>query len=178
MKSAIKAVQYKLFKFVQAQALDAKRGIAMGKAKKEISMFHMFDKRLGSFHGRELIQDDTVVQAITGAYSYEPNAAFVGDRIIINTAFASIPAEYQEAVFFHELAHIELKHQKNPLLYMIQSRLGFGYGLQMEYEADEYSAMKGAKMLEALEFLLDAVPASNNRANNLRLKRLRSICNV
>ena len=167
-----------VIKFVKRQIADTKRGIDMAKAKQSISIVHILNKRLGAFHGYELFQDDVVVQAYTGAYSHEPNAIFLGDKIIVNTAFDTVPPEYQKAIFFHELAHLEFKHKPNPVLYPIQARLGFGYGLQMEYEADEYSAMKGAKMLQALEYLAEQQPGSPNRAVKLRLKRLRDICNV
>ena len=164
--------------FVKHQMVDVKRGIAMAKAKQNVSMFHILSKRLGSFHGHELFQDDEVVQAYTGAYSHEPNAIFIGDKIVVNTAFNSIPSEYQEAVFFHEVAHLEFKHKPNPFLYPIQARIGFGSGLQMEYEADEFSAMKGAKMLQALQYLSDQQSGTQSRAVKLRLKRLRSLSNV
>ena len=164
--------------FVKHQIADVKRGVDMAKAKQKVQLFHILTKRLGSFHGHELFQDDEVVQAYTGAYGHEPNAIFIGDKIVVNTAFNSIPSEYQEAVFFHEVAHLEFKHKPNPFLYPLQARIGFGYGLQMEYEADEYSAMKGAKMLPALEYLADLDPSRNNRAVRLRIKRLRNICNV
>lgn len=174
----MKSLKQNVIAFVKHQMVDVKRGIHMANAKKAISVFHILEKRIGSFHGYALYRDDIAVQACTGAYGYEPNAIFAGDKIIVNTAFEAIPAEYQEAIFFHELAHIEFKHQPNPILYPIQARLGFGYGLQMEYEADEFSAMKGAKMLQALEYLSEHQPGSPNRAVKLRLKRLRDICNV
>ena len=172
------SLKQNVIEFVKHQIADAKRGIDMAKAKQNVSVFHILSKRLGAFHGYELFQDDEVVQAYTGAYGYEPNAIFIGNKIVVNTAFETVPTEYQEAIFFHELAHLEYKHKPNPLLYPLQARLGFGYGLQMEYEADEYSAMKGAKMLPALEYLADLDPTRNNRAVRLRIKRLRDICNV
>ncbi len=48
----------------------------------------------------------------------------------------------------------------------------------MEYEADEFSAMKGAKMLQALQYLSDQQSGTQSRAVKLRLKRLRSLSNV
>ena len=48
----------------------------------------------------------------------------------------------------------------------------------MEYEADEFSAMKGAKMLEALEYLVSSHPTQMNRAAKLRIKRLKELGNV
>lgn len=174
----MKSLKQNVIAFVKHQMVDVKRGIAMAKAKQNVSMFHILSKRLGSFHGYELFQDDEVVQAYTGAYGHEPNAIFIGNKIVVNTAFETVPPEFQEAIFFHELAHLEYKHKPNPLLYPLQARLGFGYGLQMEYEADEFSAMKGAKMLQALEYLSEHQPGSPNRAVKLRLKRLRDICNV
>lgn len=168
----------KVIDFVKYQINDAKRGIDMAKAKKEISIFHTLAKRIGAFHGIELYQDDTVVQAVTGSYGHEPNAIFADGKIVINTAFGTIPTEYQEAIYFHELGHLQKNHQPNPILYPMQARLGFGAGLQMEYEADEFSALKGAKMLEALEYLADLYTNQKNRAVTLRIKRLKELGNV
>ena len=178
MKATIKLLQHKLAKFVKYQNADVKRGVDMAKAKQKIQLFHILTQRLGSFHGYELFQDDEVVQAYTGAYGHEPSAIFIGDKIVVNTAFESIPTDYQEAIFFHELAHIQKNHRPNPFLYPIQARIGFGSGLQMEYEADEFSAMKGAKMLQALQYLSDQQAGTQSRAVKLRLKRLRSLSNV
>ena len=168
----------KTVKFVKEQMFDAKRGIAMAKAKKEISIFYVLDQRLGSFEGQEVYRDDVAVQAITGAYGYEPNAIFVDGKIVVNTAFESIPPEYQEAVFFHELGHIQNNHQPNQLMYFIQSHLGCGYAMKIEYEADEFSALKGAKMLEALVYLTEQFPQYQNRSVALRIKRLKVLGNV
>ena len=168
----------KVLDFVTYQINDAKRGIDMAKAKKEISIFHVLAKRIGAFHGIELYQDDTVVQAVTGCYGHEPNAIFIDGKIVINTAFETIPTEYQEAIYFHELGHLQKNHQPNPILYPIQARIGFGTGLQMEYEADEFSAMKGAKMLEALEYLKDLYTNQKTRSVTLRIKRLKELGNV
>ena len=178
MKATIKLLQHKLAKFVKYQIADTKRGVDMAKAKKQIELFHILEKHIGSFHGVELHKDDIVVQAITGSYKYEPNAIFIDGKIVVNTAFESVPTDYQEAIFFHELAHIQKNHRPNPFLYPIQASIGFGSGLQMEYEADEFSAMKGAKMLQALQYLSDQQAGTQSRAVKLRLKRLRSLSNV
>ncbi len=111
MKATIKLLQHKLAKFVKYQIADTKRGVDMAKAKKQIEIFHILEKHIGSFHGVELHKDDIVVQAITGSYKYEPNTIFIDGKIVVNTAFESVPTDYQEAIFFHELAHIQKNHR-------------------------------------------------------------------
>lgn len=163
---------------VKQQMVEAKRGIDVLKAKRDVSTFYILEKHIGTFHGYELYRDDIPVLAYTGAYSYEPNAIFINEKIIINSAFESLPSEYQEAILFHELGHLVLKHRPNRVLYPIQAKLGFGQGLRLEYEADEFSTMKGAKMLQALEYLCELGGGYDNRVIRLRIKRLRELNNV
>ena len=51
MKATIKLLQHKLAKFVKYQIADTKRGVDMAKAKKQIEIFHILEKHIGSFHG-------------------------------------------------------------------------------------------------------------------------------
>lgn len=174
----MKSLKRHVVNFVKQQMVDAKRGIDVIKAKREVSVFHILEKHIGTFHNYQLYRDDLAVLAYSGAYSYEPNAIFVDEKIIINSAFESLPSEYQEAILLHELAHIVLKHRPNRILYPIQASVGFGYGLQIEYEADEFSTMKGAKMLETLEYLQELQAEYDSRSVRLRIKRLRKLNNV
>lgn len=172
-------LKQKVIALVKEQIADAKRGVEAGKAKREISFLHVLGRNVGAFHGLEIHVDNLVVQAFTAAYGdIEPNAILADGKIIINEAFNTLDAKHQEAIYFHELAHLQKEHRPNPILYPIQTRMGFGYGIQMEYEADEFSALKGADMLGALQFLYDEHPAYRNRATSLRIKRLKVIGNV
>lgn len=147
------------------------------RAKRNISMFHLLTNRVLVIEDVSVYLDDEVVLASTGTRSNQPNAVALCDgKIIVNTAAHSLPPEIFEALVLHELCHVKSQHRPNPALYPMQATLGFGYGLQMEYEADEYAISKGAKVVELLEALIEH--SGNTRALQLRLKRAKDLTNA
>ena len=162
-------------------ANKTREGVALARdvqrAKRNTSMFHLLTNHVLVIEGVNVYLDDEVVLASTGARSHQPNAVAMSDgKIIINTAAHSLPPEILEALVLHELCHVKAQHRPNPVLYPMQSVLGFGYGLQIEYEADEYAISKGAKVVELLETLIEHL--GNNRALRLRLKRAKDLTNA
>lgn len=175
----MKFLKEKVLSMAKYQLDEIKRGRDGIKAKQNISLFHLLPKQHSTFEGLPIYCDNIVVQAITLSYGHtEPNAVLIDGKIFINDAFCKYSEAHKEAILFHELAHHQFQHKPNPILYPIQAGLGFGYGLQIEYEADAYSASKGANMLGALEYMYNTYPSYRNRAIRLRISRLRDICNV
>lgn len=148
------------------------------RAKRNISMFHLLTNRVLVIEDVSVYLDDDVVLANTGARPQQPNAVSfaAAKQIVINSAASALDPEILEALLLHEVAHVKKAHRPNPVLYPIQAELGFGYGLQMEYEADEYAISKGAKVVELLEALIEHL--GNTRALQLRLKRAKDLTNA
>lgn len=147
------------------------------KAKQAVGGFYLVNNCICEVEGLRVFLDDTVVLANTGARSHQVNAvAFQNGTIVVNTAASQLPAHILEALVYHEAAHVKKAHKPNPILYPAQATLGFGYGLQMEYEADEYALAKGARVVELLEVLIEA--NGSNRALRLRLARAKALSNA
>ena len=148
------------------------------RAKRNISMFYLLTNRVLVIEDVSVYLDDDVVLANTGARPQQPNAVSfaAAKQIVINSAASALDPEILEALLLHEVAHVKKAHRPNPVLYPIQAELGFGYGLQMEYEADEYAISKGAKVVELLEALIEHL--GNTRALQLRLKRAKDLTNA
>lgn len=147
------------------------------RAKHKIGFLHFMTNCTHTIEGVRVFLDDDVVLASTGARPQQPNAvAFEDGKIVINSAAFALDPEILDALLLHEVAHIKKAHRPNPLLYPIQAVVGFGYGLQMEYEADEYAILKGAKVVELLEELIEKT--DNTRALRLRLKRAKDLTNA
>lgn len=148
------------------------------RAKHKIGFIHFMTNCTHTIEGIKVYLDDDVVLANTGARSQQPNAvSFTAEnQIVINSAASALDPEILEALLLHEVAHVKKAHRPNPVLYPIQAVLGFGHGLQIEYEADEYAIAKGAKVVELLETLIEHL--GNNRALRLRLKRAKELTNA
>lgn len=147
------------------------------RAKRKVSFFHIMTKCVLVVEGVKVFLDDEVVLAYTGARSSVPNAcAFQDGQIVINSAAKELPSQVFDALIQHELAHIKKAHKPNPVLYPAQAILGFGYGLQMEYEADEYALAKGTRVVELLETLIEQ--NGSTRTLRLRLARAKALSNA
>lgn len=148
------------------------------RAKNKIGFIHFMTNCTQTIEDIKVYLDDDVVLANTGARPQQPNAVSfaAAKQIVINSAASALDPEILEALLLHEVAHVKKAHRPNPVLYPIQAELGFGYGLQMEYEADEYAISKGAKVVELLEALIEHL--GNTRALQLRLKRAKDLTNA
>lgn len=83
-----------------------------------------------------------------------PMAMVVPDQpyIYVNAALLALPRSMRDGLLAHEVGHLHLEH-KPPLAYTLQAYFGFGKGLELEMEADEYALELGYNPLPYLEHI-------------------------
>jgi Zn-dependent protease with chaperone function len=147
-------------------------------AKQDTSVFCPLVNVVGQFGNYVIFHNNKLVLAMTGNYSHEPGIVCTTERqILVNDAFLKFPEDVQQAFICHEQGHLELEHTR-PFLYILQILLGFGKGMEMEYEADKYSFEKGYNMLKAVEYFEEAIAHQGTaRSTKLRIKRLKELSN-
>ena len=161
-------------------ALKVKDQIALCKeiiqAQENVGFFKVLHTKFGNYNGKDIFIDDEMVLASTGSRSHIPNAITTPNGLIVmNTAASKLGKDLTEALILHELGHVEFKHTPTAFC-PIQASVGFGSGLEMEYQADEYAFLKGAKILDLLEVLSES--GLSSRAMRLRIQRLKDLSNI
>lgn len=120
-------------------------------------------------HSVRILDDYVLANTMTKS----PNMVVTdNNELICNQAFVDeIPENFQLAIIAHELGHIQYDHKtRRGKFYHLQSRFGFGEGIQIEYEADEYALNKGHDMVELMDYYIQQHGAT--RALELRRKRM------
>ena len=121
-------------------------------------------RKIGRFEGVLVIKSDVTIlhhlhlradQAGCAASMYGYFGKKKEPCIIVNSGFIALTDEDARlAWMYHELGHIVLGHLELPQITVSQRMLDLEHLIRLEYDADQYSYLRGGKMLETLEAAL------------------------
>lgn len=158
------------------QALDLanrfKQGLA-ARRRVEVDFFGNGGHDTGdTFMGYQIIQWEDLCTAQTG--NDDPMALILAGRnfIFVNASLLALPKEVKEGILAHEVGHLKLDHKPSST-YTLEAYFGFGKGIKLECEADEYALANGYNPLGYLNHMREH--GYNNRAILKRIKNIRKL---
>lgn len=137
-----------LIKFIK----DVRLGFDMALAKKRLENKIFYTPNIiTNFQGIDIALDDDVILSNLGTNKNLANAcAFPKlNAVFVNSAFLELDEVIQNAIYWHELGHLEHQHDHGEA-----SKVDVDYALKCECEADLYSHLKCGNMLAALDVMI------------------------